>query len=596
MTLVVTSISPSEAADYTLLRLGLSDALHTRSDGRQFAFLHGWSASGYAAGYSQSYKNQADFGTSGWWSDGQQILRVGLFDAEHRSDLFPNQNAYFSEALGVNEQGIAVGYSLSYAGQGTLKSAWRFDGSTVTRLGFVDAAHIGDVSQRETIVLGDWMNDAGDVIGYSRRFGGTTNPNITTAWLHRGGQYTELGLTNTALLKPDGRSDSQPVALNPSGTAIGNSEYEGPGTFGAISWIYDGQTTRPIGPVDPDALQSGYWRSSYAQRINQAGQVVGYAHPDGLKPGQGFDAVWFYDGQTTERIGLHGGDYVHGISGYSTGRIDGLSEAGHVIGDSTRWNQGAILGTDAWIYHEGVTTKIGLYGPEYSNTSGIYDADLLQVNDTGFVIGSSKLYVGEDWTGNAPWLFDGLETRRLGHFDPVHTNSAGVQDSSIMLLLPNVGGYSNHYAGATRDGITLWYYDYSDEQLLDILFVPSPSPTAIEGGLTQFSLGGEIYGFADLFSGTTFIDRDLFTWAEAAGMAPLPPRIADGDDRALFEYLLTISHVSPTGVLFGRGQLAGGGLAPFALIPVPEPSNFAACLSAAVAYLLVARRPRRVKG
>jgi hypothetical protein len=565
----------SYAAEYTLKRLGLADAIHTRSDGHQDSTLVDAVATGFAVGTSTTYKSNAEFGRSAWWSDGIQTVRLGLFDGEHTSDVFPALFSNSSAALGVNRAGVTVGNSVSYKGQGETDSAWHFDGRSITRLGILDALHRGPHGEYNTRVQGSWLNDAGDVIGYSTRYAGGTGPNERTAWLYRGGEYTMLGLNSPEFLFHEGMPNSDPVDLNEAGQVVGNSEYVNLNYSGFAAWITDGVTTTPIGLVTPETINTSYWTSSLAERMNEAGQVVGGADVqlDSLSLAGFHDAIWFYDGATSERIGLHGDGYIYSPTGAHWSRIDGLSEGGHVVGTTYRWDGTTFKGHDAWQYHQGATTQLGLTSGAFTSSVGARSSVALQLNDAGHVVGSSAVYAGEETAGDRLWLYDGNETIELGLMDAAHTSNTGKQVSHDAFLLANgdVGGYSHHYIGAVRDGITLWYFDYSQRTTEQVAFVPSPYPSSIEGSWSAAAEDGTMYGYAKEYEGITFQDWEIFRWTSDEGRESLLPLIEAGPDQPLFEWLLYVTRDLPTGVLYGTGQLAAGGHAPFRLDPVRSP-------------------------
>ena len=576
----VSWVTSTGAVEYTLNRLGLSDALHTRDDGYQYAVLNSFSMNGYAAGNSTAFKDNDEFGISGWRWDGQNMVRLGLFDIEHRSPGHSDRGAYYAEALFVNNSGVTLGRSKSYRYPGLPRdSIWLYDGQMTRRLGLLDAAHTGSNGQRESVIEGKWLNNAGDVLGYSRRYAGSdyTSPNTLTAWLYRDGEYKILGFTAPEFQDGSGLPDSHPKHLNQAGQATGYSVY-GSGTYhGIASWISDGDTTTPIGLVTPDTLSTSYWSTSAPQWLNEAGQVVGHAqlgHVGGSLNGD-VDAVWFFDGEASYRIGLYGEGYIYSPTNANWGRARGLSEAGHVIGTSRRWNGTVPMGNDAWIYREGVTKQIGLTTGIFQSETGVQDAFPLGVNDLGFVVGRSYVFESDTNVGSASWLYDGESSYRIGLFDAAHTSSSGKQNSRSSYLLPNgdVAGIADRYNGdEIRDGITLWYFDYSDLETDEITFIPSSYPHTTQGGLTDVGTGGELFGYAEELDANGFTtDWDVFTWTEATGRQSFLPFIQDGGDRNLFEWILYVSSNDSSGLLYGRGETHPNGSVPFVLFPTGNP-------------------------
>ena len=69
---------------YEIVTLGLTDAEHTRStDGYQYSRIDRLAESGHAAGTSFRFSGAASTGISAWLYDGSSTTRLGYFDADH---------------------------------------------------------------------------------------------------------------------------------------------------------------------------------------------------------------------------------------------------------------------------------------------------------------------------------------------------------------------------------------------------------------------------------------------------------------------------------------------------------------------------------
>jgi hypothetical protein len=265
-----------DAADQTTTRVGLFDAEHTRSDGYQSSQVEGLTESGLVAGQSDRFGGGSDLGRSAWVYDSAAatMTRAGFFDATHtRSDGYQ-----YSNFNGLNESGLAVGYSWRFGGGSDLgTSAWLYDDTdaTTTRIGLFDAAHTR--SDGYQLSIGHLLNEAGLVGGYSGRFDGATSLGLT-AWIYdtaTASQYTIVLSTRS-----DGYAYSALSFLGEDGLALGSYElfdsldnYLG---MRAFAWTAGDGAVDLGGLVNGGLSAEGWSHLEESIRANGLGQILGY--------------------------------------------------------------------------------------------------------------------------------------------------------------------------------------------------------------------------------------------------------------------------------------------------------------------------------
>lgn len=234
-----------DVAGGTTTRIGLTDAAHTRTaDGYQDSYPSRMTADGLVQGYANSYAVPADPGLSPWLyrrSSGTTV-RLGYTDATHtRADGYQR-----TDNVRMSESGYLTGQSYRFSGSTNMgQSAWLYRAatSTTTRIGFFSGAYIrADGYQNSTPYA---VNHAGQVAGTSSRFSGSTSVG-TDAWVYSPATGTTLraGLTDARHTGPDGYQASSvsggDYVLNGLGHLIGtSSRYNGAAYAGSSGWFFD---------------------------------------------------------------------------------------------------------------------------------------------------------------------------------------------------------------------------------------------------------------------------------------------------------------------------------------------------------------------
>src|SRR5688572_7587657 len=229
-----------------------------------------------------------------------------------------------------------------------------------------------------------------------------------------------LGYTDTNHTRDTGARSVLGVRMNDVGYVMGNqTRYEGGGntSTGQTAWTFQGSMIR-IGLFTGEHVrESDQTQFSDAKFLNTAGSVAGESNRyfssthETLPNGNAGKSVWVFQQGTTSRIGLYDG--VHARSdGFQSSSVVGLSESGHVAGNSVRYAGGSINGGTAWLNMPGTTTSvaIGPTGSEYVRSSDDFQESTVQLinslNDAVVAAGTSRRFNGSGGSaGQAAWVY-----------------------------------------------------------------------------------------------------------------------------------------------------------------------------------------------
>jgi len=387
------------------LRIGLTDAEHTRNDGYQRSELAGFNEAGQVAGSSFRFDTTtgADLGNSVWIYNGSTTVNIGLTDAEHtRTDGYRFSNYECNdEAVCFNEAGQMLGSAWRYdstTGADLGLSAWLYNGTGTVNIGLTDAEHTRNDGFRWN--YGDRLNQAGDVAGESMRFDPATGVQIgKSAWLYNGSSALRIGLTDAEHTRNDGYQRSLTYHLNEAGQVAGTSSRYDSATgadLGSSAWLYNGTTTVNIGLTDAEHTRNDGYRYSSPYFLNEVGQVAGRAsrYDDATGASLGSSA-WLYNGTGTVNIGLTDTEHTRD-DGYRHSEVTHLNEAGQAAGYSRRYNNttGASLGLSAWLYDMTIDQTFAIDLSVSSN--GFARSGIAYLDDNGLALGSYYLFDADD--------------------------------------------------------------------------------------------------------------------------------------------------------------------------------------------------------
>ncbi|HEY3393407.1 MAG TPA: DUF3466 family protein [Lacipirellulaceae bacterium] len=320
----------------------------------------------------------------------------------------------------------------------------------------------------------------------------------------------DIGLTDAEQTRSDGRKYSEAQQLNEAGQVIGYADlYSGSILFGRSAWLYTGATTVEIGLTDAEHTHSEFARYSMAQRLNEAGQVIGYAnrYSGGFLLGR---SAWLYNGASTAKLGLTDAEHTRN-DGYKYSEAQQLNEASQVIGYSTRYSGLISLDQSAWLYNGEMTVNIGLTNAEHTRSDGLKYSGAQQLNAAGRVIGYSARYNGSISLGQSAWLYNGATTVNIGLIDAEHTLINGSQSSGAQQL--NEAGqvmgqsYRRSNNGEYYGGKSAWLYNGSTTVNIGLFDAEHPEYSHA----SQLNEAGQGIGYSNRLIDNIF-DRGRTAW------------------------------------------------------------------------------------
>lgn len=396
-----------------------------------------------------------------------EIVAVNLADAAHTRPTDGLRNSKFE---GLNDTGQASGTSDRYDATGNINgiTAWFYNGTQTINVGLTDAEHTSLATGEQA--SGNTRLDAnGKVSGGSRRYDAAGGFNGLSAWIYDGTSTSNIGLTDAQHTRSiNGERESFAELMNNAGQVVGRAQRYGSSGFsrGKSAWLFDGTNTMNIGLTDVEHTSPGTTRSSSAKFLNEAGQVAGTALRYDATGDIDGHTVWLYDGVETKNIGLTDALHTGGVIEDRVSRLADLNAAGQAIGLSLTYDvAGNESGNTGWFYDAATTMSVGLTDAEHTrSTDGGRRSEAVVLNDVGQVGGTSDRY---DAAGNrigfSAWIYDGAGTSNVGLTDAEHTRSTDGIRGSVVNKLNNAGaaaGVAFRFdAAGNETGLTAWYYD-----------------------------------------------------------------------------------------------------------------------------------------
>jgi formylglycine-generating enzyme required for sulfatase activity len=549
--------------------IGLTGEAHSRNDGYQSSIVLEMNEAGHVLGSSALFNGGTEpLGSSGWVYNGSSTIEIGPTDNEHTS----SDGYRSSELRGLNEVGQVAGYSVRYSGVTSMgTSAWFYDGATTHKIGLVGPEHTRNDDYKESAAI--LFNDTGHVAGFSNRYDSGNVQKGSSAWRYNGTTTINIGLVDVEHTRDDGHKESLAQFMNDAGQVLGHSKRYNGGSadLGQTVWLYDGTTTVNIGLVGPDYTRHDGARVSYIGLMNQAGQAIG--NSENFAAGQ-ID-TWFYDGATTAAIGLTGVEHTR-ADGYRENSSLYLTESGKVIGYASRYNGGPDqLGLTNWIYDGASVVPIGLTGPEYTNADGRRDGyvsafDGAPFNEAGQVIGYSTVYSSGFEAGRGAWLFDGVSTVDIAPTGSIYVGTDGFKYSEPFRInsAGQVIGHSNRLNAETSLGDITWFYDPALQQTFEFVLSTSSDGLAYSS-VYYFGEDGMVLGTYDLFDEMdNFVGSRAFYFTVAEGLHDLGSLVDGGLNANGWESLAIAIRGNGLGQIIGSGGLISLASQPFLLKPI----------------------------
>jgi hypothetical protein len=263
----------------TTHRIGLTDSAHTSAGSTQFSVVRALNDLGQAAGESFHYSGG---GTSAWVYSQAVTSRIGLTDAGHTG----TSGRQIATVLKLNTAGQVVGYSTQFnaSGEEIGQSAWARTGGPTARIGLIDSLHTrsdgGQISEIE------FQNAAGDVVGTSGRYFAGGSLGISGWFFDNNTEQTHPLVFST---RNDGYAYTDPLFLSEAGVVLGRYDlFSGQSSLGsrAFAWeLSDGFVD--LGSwVEGGLASAGWFNLSSAFGMNDQGQIIGYGSLIGRSSGQ----------------------------------------------------------------------------------------------------------------------------------------------------------------------------------------------------------------------------------------------------------------------------------------------------------------------
>lgn len=383
------------------VRLGFFDS--QEHGGTQLSEAEGVSPTGtLVVGHSRRSRGSLANGFSAWiWSPELGTTRLGFLDAEHTG-----LNEYrASGASFVNSAGRVVGSSVRFiAGVEAGSTAWTWTHAEgYTRTGLFDSAHTRADGWQSSVNV--QLSESGAAIGTSSRFLGSANAG-TSAWVWSpGGAQFHLGYLDAEHTRANGERVSNPIAVNDAGRVVGHSRrYLGQSQGGSSAWTWTadgGHAT--IGLLDADHVRSDGFQSSFSTALNQAGQVIGHSLRYAEGGGQ---SAWRWTNGQTQRLGLLDAEHTFSNGAQISAPI-AINQKGNVTGTSARTNGGtATQYTSAWVTDSsGVAHRTGLFDAAHTSSAG-HQWSTPELITESAVVGRSVRYSVPSYPSITSWYYD----------------------------------------------------------------------------------------------------------------------------------------------------------------------------------------------
>ncbi len=498
---------------YEVRRLGLIGAGYQNSStNAETAKAEAINSVGQVIGYSFRYDGTSIVGRAAWIDDGTTTRQLGYTGTGYHHD----DGTELSEAYGINTAGHVIGISERYQGTASLgKVAWVDDGTTLRQIGFTGAGYQKSDGTETSFPV--YLNDAGFMVGGSKRFGGSSWLG-DAVWLDDGRTTSRLGLTGGEFQKNStGWEYSDVNGMNAGGQVVGFSERFNSfnNLAGQAAWISTGATTRRIGLTGPEYHRTGTTDEEYSEALflSDAGQSAGISKWYDANAFRGY-AAWLDDGATAHRLGFAGPGYENTSTGAQESRVEGMNLAGQVVGYSVRYDGTSKVGKAAWVDDGTTARRLGFTGTGFQRSSdGKEESRALTINDAGLAIGESNRYNGASGGGQAAWLDDGTTLHELGFTGTGYERNDGYLFSEAQAIneAGQVMGFSKRYNGSSYHGKAGWYYDSATDTLTELIF-STRDDGRVNTDPKVLTADGTLWGLYNKYDGSTDLGRRPFAW------------------------------------------------------------------------------------
>lgn len=517
------------ADSWSITQLGLTGSEYTRADGLYFSEAKLLNPNGYIAGQtSRFYGTNGSWGYVAWVYDGATSQKIGFYDSEHTS----SEDIQLSGPTYMNESGMVAGWSVRYLGSSVRLgyTSWLFNGTETIRLGLSGREFIrADGYQWSGL---NYLSNSGHATGSTSRFDGLDSRG-QSAWFFNGVSNIQIGLTGADYTNAEGSTEITPSGMNENGVVIGSSRrYNGSAINGTDAWMHINDQTVRIGLTGSEYTGAGGQRASYARDINIHDEVVGNTSVYASSVVVGARA-WLLKGANYTVIGLTDNEHVDGM-GNSFNNANTISDNGSVLGSSTRF--------------------VKQYG--------------LPKSDANFDPTDYQMVTG----GISVWVYDGVETKKIGLTDVEHTSSNpdnyndyddfvdGYQDNFTREVNGSgqVIGGAYRYDGSKQNGVSAWFYDGVNTKRLGLTDAEHTTQFGRQvSNATHLNESGQVAGYSQFFpsnAGGTF----EHAWLYDSNLDETFEFTLAGVDPSASFITSTIEYLGDDGLALGSYRVWGG--------------------------------------
>lgn len=268
-----------------------------------------------------------------------------------------------------------------------------------------------------------------------------------------------------------------------------------------------------------------------------------------------------------DRLGLWEGEEFTAAMHYQLGNVTGLNDAGHAMGQATRFRHSPEIpflegGSAAWVAQVSphtapfTTIRVGLYGAgtEFSSTDGYEESETEWLSKGGYVIGNSTRYEGSfgiNDNGQAVWVANAATgvTTRVGFFSEEFTRAdTNYQESEAVIQSDDkwyaqdgylIGSSTRYYNDAANgryfeNGEAAWVANAAKSTGPDsaitvrVGFYEGAEYSGLDGKQSSEAVkvtqNGFVIGNSDRYDTTTGFENGQAAWfVDASSEAPLTP-------------------------------------------------------------------------
>jgi uncharacterized membrane protein len=292
------------------------------------------------------------------------------------------------------------------------------------------------------------VTDSGQVVGYSRVDRTDNGESVFVSWtVTPGSPAVELALSGPQYVQPDGLRYSFANAINANGQIIGATTRVNSFAVGADAFVFDGQQFTQLGLNATDVGQTpetAYEVGNFPQIIAANGDVVGgtfVLRNDGAH----FNTGWVARNGVTTLLGLEGPEFIDPSRNAPFSFASDINGDGVVVGSSVKF--GSRITNKAFKLENGQYAVLGLTGPAYEDLANGIEASSVPsgISENGVIAGSTTQIAGLGGTG--AWVDTGSGAFEVGLRESGFVSPDNNAQSSIMGISDGgvAYGYSNKF-------------------------------------------------------------------------------------------------------------------------------------------------------